>query len=599
MKLSRLFVQTLREAPNDAEVTSHQLLVRAGFLVKVASGIYSYSPLMWRVLLKITAIVREEMNRASAQEVLLPILQPATVWQESGRWDVYGKELFRLKDRHDRDMALAPTGEEVITALAKTGLKSYRNLPANLYQISQKYRDEPRPRFGLLRGREFIMKDAYSFHATQADLEGEYAVMGDAYERIFQRCGLETKKVRSDSGAIGGAVSHEYMVLTGYQVGDQQSGENDVIYCDQCSYAANVERAESHLPEAEVTGPWETEQDIPTPKARSIEDLAAFGIPAKTILKSLLYVMNESTPATRKQVMVLIRGDLEVEETKLKNALARQFEGGCLELRLATESELSALNEGAGKGFFGPVDLPSSIRVLADASVLGLKRFALATNVVDSHRVGADWNRTLPKPTEVDDLRKAQAGDGCPECGAELRQTRGIEVGNIFQLGTKYSQAMSATFMDADGIEKPYIMGCYGIGVTRLAAAAIELYHDKDGMVWPASIAPYEVIIVPANVGDETQRTLAERLYKEAQEAGLEVLLDDRDERAGVKFKDADLLGIPVRVTVGKKAGDGVVEVKTRSTGQVQDLPADGALITALRTLLTTPFSAAKEPVLS
>jgi prolyl-tRNA synthetase len=566
MKRSKLLANTLRDNPAEAEVVSHQLLMRAGYIRRLSSGIYNYLPLMQRVLQKVSTIVREEMNRAGAQELLMPILQPADIWQESGRWEVYGKELMRLKDRHDRDCVLGPTHEEVITSIARSELKSYRQLPANLYQIQNKYRDEIRPRFGLLRGREFIMKDAYSFHSSIEDLNREYEVMAQAYTRIFDRCGLETRMVQSDSGAIGGSVSHEFMVLTRILPGEQESGENDVFYCNTCQYSANSNRAESVLPPANTTGQWTSVQDLPTPKATSIADLEAkFNIPAPIILKSLVYIMDETTP-----VMVLIRGDLDVEDIKLQNAL------GANEVRLATAEELATVSGGLAKGFIGPVGLPQPIKLIADKSVVDLKNFAVAINVVDVHRVGMTWGADCPLPDVVSDIRLAKVGDGCPDChgtqGGTLEMTRGIEVGNIFNLGTKYSAKMNAVFTNEAGEEQPFIMGCYGIGVSRTVAAAVERFHDKDGIVWPMGIAPYQVIVVPVNPGDATQMALADQVYQTLLQAGVEVVLDDRDERAGMKFKDADLLGFPIRITAGKKAGEGLLEVKLRDSATPQDL---------------------------
>jgi prolyl-tRNA synthetase len=573
MKFSKLLIPTLRDNPAEAEVVSHKFLLRAGYIRRLASGIYNYLPLMMRVLHKVETIVREEMDRSGAQELLMPILQPADIWQESGRWDVYGKELIRLKDRHDRDCVLGPTHEEVITTIAKNELKSYRQLPTNLYQVQNKYRDEIRPRFGLLRGREFIMKDAYSFHATQECLEKEYQVMTDAYVRIFERCGLETRMVRSDSGAIGGSVSHEFMVLTRIAEGEQESGENDVFYCDTCDYAANANRAESILPPKNTTGDTDQCHDIDTPRATSIEALwNQHQLRPEIILKALLCIADEKTP-----VMALIRGDLDVEMVKLQNAI------GCYDLRLATDEEVARHTGGSSKGFVGPVGLPSPIRIIADPSVKALKRMAIAVNVPGKHRIGANWGEDVPVPTEWADICLARVGDGCPQCAENgqtgtLQMTRGIEVGNIFQLGTKYSKAMGATFTDADGTEKPFIMGCYGIGVSRTAAAAIERFHDANGIVWPMAIAPYQVIVVPVNSQDETQTTLATQLYEALQAEGVEVVYDDRDERAGVKFKDADLIGFPIRITAGKKAADGLLEVKLRDQAQPQDLTPEQTL---------------------
>ncbi len=569
MRMTQLLCNTLRENPADAEVVSHQLLVRAGYIRKVASGIYNYLPLMWRVMLKVENIVREEMNRAGAQELLMPILQPADLWKESGRWDVYGKELIRLQDRHERDCVLAPTHEEVITTIARQELKSYRNLPINLYQIQNKYRDEVRPRFGLLRGREFIMKDAYSFHSSDEDLDREYEVMAKAYTRIFERCGLETRMVRSDSGAIGGSVSHEFMVLTNIAEGEQESGENDIYYCDTCDYAANANRAESILPESRPENPYTKTEVIETPGATSIEIMHRdFKMHPELILKSLLYIIDEKKP-----VMALIRGDLEIEETKLMNAVAGN------EIRMATPEEIARISGGSSKGFIGPVGLPEEVTMLADFSVKDLQNFFIAVNEVDKHMVCANWETDVPLPKEFVDIRLARVGDFCPECrNGKLEMTRGIEVGNIFKLGTKYSSAMKAYFADEDGVDKPFIMGCYGIGISRTAASAVERYHDKFGIIWPMGIAPYHAVVVPVNVQEPAQMDLANRLYRELQNAGVEVVMDDRDERAGVKFKDADLIGFPIRITAGKKAAEGMLECKMRDWKDPVDLPADEVL---------------------
>ncbi|MBX2861859.1 MAG: proline--tRNA ligase [Vampirovibrio sp.] len=570
MRMTQLLIPTLRENPADAEVVSHQLLVRAGYLRKVASGLYNYLPLMQRVLKKISQIVRDEMDATGAQELLMPILQPAELWKDSGRWEVYGKELIRLKDRHERDCVLGPTHEEVITTIAKNELASYRQLPMNLYQIQNKYRDETRPRFGLLRGREFIMKDAYSFHTSQEDLEREYQVMADAYTRIFNRCGLETRMVQSDSGAIGGNVSHEYMVLTRIGEDEQQSGENDVYHCSNCDYAANANHASSILSPANTTGDKSAAEVVDTPNATSIESLENdFNIPATIILKSLIYIVNEDIP-----VMVLIRGDLAVEETKLKNSIQ-----DALEIRLATDEEIKDLTGGSAKGFVGPVELPKPIDVIADTSVLELKNFAVAFNQVDKHLVGVNWDADISTPKNVTDIRLAQVGDTCSACKqGTLEMTRGIEVGNIFQLDTKYSKMMNATYADEDGVEKHFVMGCYGIGISRTAAAAVERYHDDYGIIWPLAIAPYHVVVVPVNTEDETQMTLATQVYEQLQAAGVEIVIDDRDARAGMKFKDADLIGFPIRITAGKKAGEGLLEVKMRDQKESQDLTVEQIL---------------------
>jgi prolyl-tRNA synthetase len=579
MKISTLFASTLRDVPADAEVVSHQLLLRAGYIRRITSGVYSYLPLMWRTLQKISTIVREEMNRANAQELLMPILQPRELWESSGRWCVYGDELMRLKDRHQRDFCLAPTGEEVITQLAQLEVKSYRQLPLNLYQVSNKYRDERRPRFGLLRGREFIMKDAYSFHVSHACLDREYQVMADAYTTIFNRCGVKTKMVASDSGAIGGAVSHEFMMLTGYQAEAQQSGENDVVHCEASGYAANSEKAVSIAQPQTVDGmdtfsQYNEATQVETPYTDTIEKLCKkLKCDASLICKTLLYVTDDTM-----FVAVLMRGDYEVEETKLKNVL------GALTLRLATEEELTKLYE-TKKGFVGyyealcsseTINLTSvqgkdgtPVRLLADETIVTMKNFVIANMEAHVHWVNANWatNCCQVSGLTVADVRTVKAGDLCVESHQPLSITRGIEVGNIFQLGTKYSESMGATYTAEDGTEQPFVMGCYGIGVSRIAAAAVERYHDANGIIWPAAIAPYQVIIVPANVKDETQWALANQLYVELKTVlGDEVLLDDRDERAGVKFKDADLMGFPLRITVGKLAGEGKVEVKLRQS---------------------------------
>ncbi|MEB3206276.1 MAG: proline--tRNA ligase [Vampirovibrionales bacterium] len=579
-RLSRLLVPTLRENPADAEVVSHQLLVRGGFIRRVTSGVYNYYPLMWRVLKKITSIIEQEMDKAGAQQLMMPILQPAELWQESGRWAIYGKELMRLKDRHERDMVLAPTHEEVITSIAKSELRSYRQLPANLYQIQNKYRDELRPRFGLLRGREFIMKDAYSFHASDACLDREYDIMAAAYTRIFKRCGLETRMVRSDSGAIGGNESHEFMVLIPPSAEGQQSGENDVFYDDASGYAANANWADSILPEVNTTGDWQTPTLIETPHAISIADLEGqHSFRPETIVKALLYILDDGQPSNTSQatpVLALIRGDCDVEETKLKNTL------NAVELRLASAEEIAKVFGATSKGFIGPVNLPEGLQVLVDQSVEPLKNFIIALNEPGVHLAGANWGDTvlgkyrILKPTHFVDIRMAKLGDLCPlPPHHPLQLSRGIEVGNIFKLGTKYSQMMDAKFTDETGDERHFVMGCYGIGVSRVAASAIERYSDANGMIWPPAIAPYHVVIVPANVQDDTQRRLAESLYAACEAAGIETVLDDRDERAGVKFKDADLVGYPVRVVVGKKAAQGLVEIKRRDLAAAEDVPSE------------------------
>ncbi|MBR1618188.1 proline--tRNA ligase [bacterium] len=545
MKMSKLFVQTLREFPNDAEAISHKLLVRAGFIKKLANGIYTYMPLAQRVLTKISNIVREEMNKSGAQELLMPFVQPAEIWEQSGRWLKYGKELLRLKDRHDIEMCLAPTHEEVITKVASETLNSYKQLPVNLYQIQTKFRDEIRPRFGLLRGREFIMKDAYSFHTSQEDLEREYEVMAQTYTNIFKRCGLDTRAVQSDSGAIGGAVSHEYMVLT-----DTSVGENDVFYCDECGYSANSNHADSVLNDVETNGNFEKSEIVDTPNVKTISELSEFlKVNENCILKAVAYI------ADSKPALVMIRGDKEVEETKLMNVL------NALEIRPMEDSEVTEfLNAPIGFISYKDVD-KSKVRVIFDKSTKGMKNFVMGANEKDKHIVGAN----LEEGIEFYDVSLVKEGEFCPVCKKPLKVTRGIEVGNIFQLGTKYSSAMNACYTDANGKLMPYIMGCYGIGISRTMAAAIEKYHDDFGIIWPYSIAPYHVDVVCVNYDDEVQRKVADDIYEQLSSCGIEVVLDDRQDRAGVKFKDADLIGFPIRITVGKDATNGLVEFKLRS----------------------------------
>ena len=570
MKMSKLFVQTLREFPSDAEVISHKMLGRAGYIKKLAPGVYTYMPLMWRVLKKVEKIVREEMDKAGAQELLMPFVQPKELWEESGRWEVYGRELMRLKDRHDRDMCLGPTHEEIITSVARDSLKSYKQLPVNLYQIQSKFRDEIRPRYGLLRGREFIMKDAYSFDVDEAGLDKEYENMAKAYKKIFERCGLETKMVQSDSGAIGGSVSHEFMVIT-----DTDAGENDVFYCNECDYSANSNHAVSKLPDAIVDGKdyFKETKIIDTPNTHSIEELSEFlNIPSTLILKSLAYIVD------KKPVIAIIRADKAVEETKLLNAV------GGLEIRIATSGEIAEIMSERGfsaePGFIGPNGM-DDIKVIVDETVRDMKNYVVGINQTDKHLVGANHkdleHPMLSEDIKYADIRLVERGELCPECGKPLFVTKGIEVGNIFKLGTKYSKPMNAVYTDVNGKTHPYVMGCYGIGISRTAAAAVEAHHDEHGIKWPLAIAPYHAIIVPVNIQDELQMKVANALYETLQNAGVEVVLDDRDERAGVKFKDADLIGFPYRITVGKTISEGLVECKIRETDELIKLTPEDA----------------------
>ncbi len=560
MKMSNMFVQTMREFPSDAEVVSHKMLARAGYIKKLTSGVYTFLPLMWRVLKKVENIIRDEMDKAGAQELLMPFVQPKELWEESGRWNAYGGELMRLKDRHGREMCLGPTHEEIITSVARDVLKSYKQLPVNLYQIQSKFRDERRPRFGLLRGREFIMKDAYSFSTSQEDLEREYQNMWQAYTNIFKRCGLDTKAVQSDSGAIGGSVSHEFMVIT-----DTDAGENDVFYCDDCDYSANSNHAISNLPDAATDGGFSETKIVDTPNTHSIEELSAFlNCAPSVICKALVYIVDKAP------VIALIRGDKAVEETKLMNAV------GGLDIRIATAGEIEEIMKENGfnavAGFIGPQGLKKygeyEVKIIADKTVTELKNFVIGINQTDKHLVGANWGVDVELPSQVEDLRLVDAGDFCPQCGKPLKVTRGIEVGNIFQLGTKYSKPMNAVYLDANGKTQPYIMGCYGIGVTRTAAAAVEAHHDEWGIKWPLAIAPYHVVVVPVSTQDEQQMKVANEIYEKLLNSGVEAVLDDRNERPGVKFKDADLIGFPFRITVGKTIAEGNVEFVERSNGE-------------------------------
>jgi len=544
LKASQLFFPTLRELPSEAEIISHQLLLRAGYMRKTGAGIYSYLPLAVRVLKKIEAIVREEMDKADGQEILMPIIQPRELWEKSGRWSVYGDEMFRLLDRHNRGFALGPTHEEIITTLVDADVQSYRDLPLMLYQIQNKYRDEIRPRFGLMRGREFIMKDLYSFDLDDAGLDVAYKKMYSAYRAIFTRLGLDFRVVEADSGAIGGNESHEFVVLA-------ESGESVIVYCDQCDYAANIEKAECILPEnSEPPQPLREMEKISTPGIRTIQELVeSLGHPAHEQAKTLMYM------ADGELIAAILRGDRELNEIKLKNALQVN------ELFMADETTVRE-QCGAGFGSLGPVGL--NLKIYADPEITRLQNFSAGANQDDYHILNINLGRDFV-PEKIIDIRNAQAGDLCPHCGGTLQSTRGIEAGHIFKLGTKYSDAMDATYRDQNGQDQPIVMGCYGIGISRTMAAAVEQKNDNDGIVWPLPIAPYQLIIVPVNSKKEEQMQAAERLYREFASRGVEVILDDRDERAGVKFKDADLIGIPVRITIGPKSlQENQVEVKKR-----------------------------------
>jgi len=591
MRVSRLLLVTLRDVPAEAEITSHQLLLRAGYIRRVGSGIYAYLPLMWRVLQKITAVVREEMNRAGAQETLLPQLHPAELWQKSGRWQGYTAGegiMFHLEDRQGRELGLGPTHEEVITSLAGELLRSYRQLPVNLYQIQTKFRDEIRPRFGLMRGREFIMKDAYSFHASEADLRETYGVMDQAYRRIFERCGLDAVPVDADSGAIGGAASQEFMVTA-------DAGEDLILISDDGQYAANQEKAVS-IPSTASPLPDGPEESIPTPGLGSIESLCdAKGWDPSQVVKVLLFVATLDDE-TLQPLLVSLRGDQELNPTKVVNAVSRTLNKGVLDCRPITPEDNNRQQiDPLPFGSIGP-DLsddvlkgaktwePTFLR-LADETASELGSFICGANQPDLHRFNTSWTAIEQKPTSLD-LRNARAGDVCqhnPE--SLLTEKRGIEVGHIFQLGRKYSEAMESRFTNENGKTEPFWMGCYGIGVSRLAQAAVEQHHDDSGICWPTAIAPFEAIVVVANIQDETQAQLGEALYSELQNAGVDVLIDDRKERAGVKFKDADLIGIPWRIVVGRDASEGTVELVCRSSREVQKLPHAEAVTCLIKAL--------------
>ena len=555
MRWSRYYLYTTREIPNDAEVISHQLMVRAGMIKKVAAGIYSYLPLGWRTMSKLMTIVRREMDAAGSLELSLPAIQPAELWIESGRWQRYGKELLRIKDRHERDFVFGPTHEEVITDIVRRDVKSYRQLPFNLYQIQTKFRDEIRPRFGLMRGREFLMKDAYSFHASAESLDEAYESMRRTYCRIFDACRLDYSSVEADTGTIGGSASHEFMVVA-------DTGESAVVRCPNCGYAANVEKAETRREPAErwEGGPEgaaaqeeiEEMREVATPGKSSVEDVAAFlGVPASRVVKTLIYDTEKGL------VAALVRGDREINEVKLTNLLDVQH------LALASEEKVREATR-SPVGFAGPVGLPKGLRVVADEGVRGLTNFVCGANKGDAHLVGVNWGRDVDL-SEFHDLLLVAGGDPCPRCDGTLEVFRGIEVGHIFKLGTKYSQAMGCNYTDEAGAEHPMIMGCYGLGIGRTVAAAIEQNHDADGIIWPRPLAPFEVLLAALNPNDEAVRRAADDIYDALRAREVDVLYDDRDERPGVKFKDADLVGFPVRLVVGAKSlAGGKVEVSLR-----------------------------------
>jgi prolyl-tRNA synthetase len=560
MRYSNYFIPTHKEVPAEAEVISHQLMLRAGLIRKLTSGIYTYLPAGLKAVKKVENIIREEMNRSGAIEVLMPAVQPAELWQESGRWEYYGRELLRFKDRHNRDACLGPTHEEVITDLVRKEVHSYRQMPINLYQIQTKFRDEIRPRFGVMRCREFVMKDAYSFDSDEQGADKSYEIMYETYSNIFRRCGLKFRAVEADTGSIGGSFSHEFMVLA-------NTGEDQIINCLKCEYAANLEKAEVNRGER-MSSPSDEEgmkpvEEVDTPDIRTVEEVTAFlSISPSQLIKTLIFKSDGDV------VAALVRGDHELNEIKLRNLL------GAEQVEMA-EPELVAEVSGAPLGFAGPMGL--KVRVVADHAIKGMKNAVTGGNKRDLHLRNVNMERDF----QVDlfgDLRVITPEDPCPRCGAEIQFGRGIEVGHVFKLGTKYSNAMGALFLDEDGIEKPIVMGCYGIGVGRTVAAAIEQNHDENGIIFPIPLAPFEVVILPLQMHEAEVVTASEKIYRELSKSGLDVLLDDRDLRAGVKFNDADLLGTPIRVTVGmRNLIKGHVEMKLRSEKESSQVPLQDA----------------------
>lgn len=565
MRYSQTLLPTLKEKPAEAEVVSHRLMLRAGFIRKLTAGVYSYLPMGLAAIRKVENIVREEMNRAGAHELLMPTVQPADLWVETGRYEKYGPELLRFRDRHDRESCLGPTHEEVITDIARKELHSYRDLPINLYQIQTKFRDEIRPRFGLMRGREFIMKDAYSFDVNDEAAGVSYMKMYEAYKRIFKRCGLSVRRVQADSGSIGGSFSHEFMVLA-------DTGEDTIVICKDCEYAANMEKAEVTLKEKPEPQPLAELSKIETPGKRKVNTVCEFlGIKPEQLVKTLVF------KADGEIVAVLVRGDREVETVKIKNLL------GVADIEMADTKEVFDAT-GVPTGYLGPVGIP--VRIVADQEVAVMQNFYVGGNEKNYHMKNVNFERDF-QVEAVADLRQITTDDPCPECGGTLETTEGIEVGHVFKLGTGYSESMNATFQDKDGQEKHFVMGCYGIGVSRLVAAAIEQNHDEDGIIFPVPLAPYTVVIVNLGINDEQINGAAEKLYEDLQAAGLEVLLDDRDERPGFKFKDADLLGIPYRVTVGKNyVKNGLLEIRHRKDGTIQELSPEETVKTLQSTIL-------------
>ena len=552
MLATKLYAPTLREVPSDADVVSQQLMLRAGFMRKTANGLYSFLPLGWRSIKKIEAIVREEMDRASAQEIMMPILQPAEIWKESGRWNAYGAEMMRINDRHDNEFCLGPTHEEMITTLVKNEINSYRQLPVNLYQIQSKFRDERRPRYGLMRSREFIMKDAYSFDVDEAGLDESYKSMYDAYTRIFTRCGLTFRPVEADSGAIGGSGTHEFMAIA-------EAGEADIVYCTKCDYAANIEIGKPGIMKQEEEALQEL-SIVDTPNASTIEAVAEMlNLPLHKTIKAVVFSIDG------KVVLAIVRGDHEVNEVAVQHAVL-----GSVEPEMATPEELEKV--GLTAGFISPVGLKQTeeFAIVVDESVMETYNVCGGANKKDAHYININPKRDFNvEDIIVAPIRLITDDDVCPTCGGTLEHAKGIEVGQVFKLGTKYSEALQATFLDQNGRPNPMIMGCYGIGVSRTLAAAIEQYHDENGIIWPRAIAPFEAVIVPINAKDEALMSTSQTIYTSLQDAGVDVLLDDRKDRAGVKFKDADLIGYPLRITVSKNTlENNEVEIQIRKSGE-------------------------------
>ncbi len=568
MRVSKMHLKTLREVPNEAEIPSHILLLRTGMIRKLVSGVYGFMPLGWRSIRKIEAIIRQEMDGAGGQEIHMSAVQPAELWEESGRWFAYGPELWRLKDRHGREFCLGPTHEEIFTDIIRNDVSSYRQLPMNLYQIQTKYRDEARPRFGLMRSREFIMKDAYSFDRDQAGLDQSYEDMYAAYNRIFTRCGLKFRPVEADSGAIGGSNSHEFTALS-------EVGESEIAYCGACDMAATVERA------ACVDAPASSDPELPmeevhTPGTKTIEEVANFlGISQEQTMKALLFVTYDTEGKEKGYVAAFVRGDRELNMTKLVNALDIPEHS----IAFADEEKMAAATGCVG-GFTGPVGL-HDCTIVIDSELPGMKNLCAGACKRDYHLKNVNYGRDY-KGDIVTDIKILKEGEPCPVCGAPVKHARGIEVGQVFKLGTKYSASMGAVYKDENQKEQLIVMGCYGIGVTRTLAAVVEQHHDENGIIWPMSIAPYHVIITVMKPDDETQAQVAERIYEELGKAGIEVLLDDRKERPGVKFKDADLLGIPVRITVGRGAGNGLVEYKLRRDAEKEEISIEDGITRAI-----------------